>query len=100
MASPLAVRLLLSNPCPPHSSRAWIKEDVWQDKSVDAESNLKELSRRLLKCENLPTFAAMQVDVAMLCREGERLENEQQMILDNKLSEDYFDPSKAMPASA
>ena len=57
---------------------------------LDVDSNLKVLGKRLLKKRGLPQFQAVEVNYEMLCAEGDRLQHEQQMILDMKLSEDYF----------
>lgn len=58
---------------------------------IDSErESMAELTRRLLKKDNLPEFEPVQLTYDMLEREGARLEAEQQLVNNHKLSEEYL----------
>lgn len=69
--------------------RKWIRDDIGVDLSGEG-SNLKELSKRLVTKVNLPVFEPVQLTLEMLIKEGERLEEEQQHVLSNNLSKEYY----------
>jgi hypothetical protein len=52
--------------------------------------SMAELSRRLLKKDNLPQFEPVRLTYGMLEAEGERLEHEQEMVNSHRLSEEYL----------
>ena len=56
--------------------------------AVDA--NLSELSKRLANKRDLPKFEPAVLTLEMLVAEGERLENEQEMVMTHNLSKEYF----------
>ena len=55
-----------------------------------ADANMSELTRRLLRKDSLPVFEPVQLTYRMLEAQGERLEREQQMVNDFKLSTEYL----------
>lgn len=70
--------------------REWIQEDVLKNKITDEDANLAEVSRRLVSKKGLPVFNKVEVTVDSLIAQGRRLAQEQQMVMDHKLSEDYL----------
>ena len=69
--------------------RTWIQDEAGFDITAD-NSNLAELGKRLARKENLPVFEPAVLTLQDLIDEGERLEREQQMVLDHKLSKEYL----------
>lgn len=51
--------------------------------------------KSLLRRERLPKFHAPELTVQTLIREGNRLADEQQQVLDHKLSEEYMKDTNA-----
>ncbi|GIL60816.1 hypothetical protein Vafri_15343 [Volvox africanus] len=72
--------------------RQWIKRDITGHKFSADDANLSELHRRLLNSDKsgIPRFEPVRLTLDMLVQEGERLENEQQQVLNHKLSADYL----------
>ena len=65
-------------------------------RSLGAEenSNLRELGRRLVQQDRLPTFEPVQLSVEVLRAEGERLVREQELINRIRLSDSYLKKQK------
>jgi hypothetical protein len=70
--------------------REWIKRDVVKGEMTEDNENMKELGRRLVRQENLPEFKPVDVTLAMLMKEGQRLVEEQDKVNSMRLSDDYF----------
>lgn len=70
--------------------REWIKRDVISGDITEENENLKELGRRLVAREGLPTFEPVQLTVQALMVEGERLVMEQDAVQKMKLSQEYL----------
>lgn len=79
--------------------REWIQNDVIDGDISEENSNLKELGRRLVKSENLPEFEPVDLKVADLIKEGERLVMEQDHVNSMKLSEEYLKKQKKVGKS-
>ena len=54
------------------------------------EARVKEMNRRLLSQQDLPEFEPVPLTLAMLVAEGMRLVQEQQMVNNSKLGEEYM----------
>ncbi|GLC43680.1 hypothetical protein PLESTM_001503900 [Pleodorina starrii] len=72
--------------------RQWIKRDITGHEFTAEDANLSGLHRRLLSVNKAgpPRFEPVRLTLDMLVAEGERLEREQQQVLDHKLSADYL----------
>eukprot|EP00200_Dunaliella_tertiolecta_P000768 CAMPEP_0202366694 /NCGR_PEP_ID=MMETSP1126-20121109/17204_1 /ASSEMBLY_ACC=CAM_ASM_000457 /TAXON_ID=3047 /ORGANISM="Dunaliella tertiolecta, Strain CCMP1320" /LENGTH=430 /DNA_ID=CAMNT_0048961797 /DNA_START=197 /DNA_END=1489 /DNA_ORIENTATION=- len=71
--------------------RAWIEREVLGGQSLSHESsNMAVISQRLIQQTDLPKFEPMQLTLQDVVREGERLEQEQEHVMSNKLSKDYM----------
>ncbi|KAL3157030.1 hypothetical protein ABBQ38_001279 [Trebouxia sp. C0009 RCD-2024] len=70
--------------------RDWIQEDVLKNKITDEDANLSEVSRRLVSKKGLPVFNKVEVTLDGLVAQGRRLAQEQQMVNEHKLSQDYL----------
>jgi hypothetical protein len=70
--------------------REWIKRDVVAGEISDENENLKDLGRRLVRQEGLPTFEPVDLTLKDLMKEGERLVYEQEMVNSMKLSDEYL----------
>ncbi|KAL6759142.1 hypothetical protein V8C86DRAFT_2582687 [Haematococcus lacustris] len=76
--------------------RHWIEHEVLDGESLTAEhANMALLSQRLVRKASLPTFESVKLRLEDLVREGERLEMEQQQVLNHKLSQEYLKPMKS-----
>lgn len=79
--------------------RQWIQRDVLKGAISEANENLQELGRRLVRQENLPKFEPVELTLKMLMREGDRLVREQEMVMRLKLSDDYLKKQRKMQRS-
>jgi len=70
--------------------REWIKRDVISGEIAEENENLKELGRRLVAREGLPTFEPVELTVEALMAEGGRLVMEQEAVKSMKLSKEYL----------
>ncbi|KAL0037164.1 hypothetical protein WJX79_003556 [Trebouxia sp. C0005] len=70
--------------------RDWIQNDVVKSKITDEDANLTAVSRRLVSKQGLPVFNKVKVTVDSLIAQGNRLAQEQQMVNDHKLSQEYL----------
>lgn len=77
--------------------RNWIQVEAGFDITA-ASANLAELGKRLARKENLPVFEPAVLTLEDLVKEGERLEEEQQRVLDNKLSKEYLRDTGSGPS--
>eukprot|EP01024_Parvocaulis_polyphysoides_P073597 TRINITY_DN9482_c0_g4_i2.p1 TRINITY_DN9482_c0_g4~~TRINITY_DN9482_c0_g4_i2.p1 ORF type:complete len:437 (-),score=50.92 TRINITY_DN9482_c0_g4_i2:275-1585(-) len=68
----------------------WIQNKVVDRELSSEDVDLKELSRRLVKQEDLPKFEPLQLTLQNLVAEGIRLAGEQQRVNEQKLSEQYM----------
>lgn len=73
--------------------RKWITQDVVGGDITSDEADMSDLSRRLVKKEDLPEFEPVKVTLDALFQEGDRLAQEQQHVNDFKLSEEYMKDS-------
>lgn len=78
--------------------REWIEHDIIGGRIAEENENLKEMTKRLLSQKGLPVFKPVKLSVKMLVQEGERLENEQQMVKNLKLSDEYLKKQKGGPS--
>jgi len=79
--------------------RKWIQDDVIDGDISEENNNLKELGRRLVNSENLPEFEPVDLRVADLIKEGERLVMEQDHVNSMRLSEQYLKKQKKVGKS-
>lgn len=79
--------------------REWIKRDVVRGEISDENENLQDLGRRLVRQEGLPTFEPVDLTLADLLKEGERLVYEQEMVNSMKLSDEYLKKQKKLNRS-
>ncbi|CAL8468936.1 g8477 [Coccomyxa elongata] len=70
--------------------RQWIREEVVKADLTDDDANMRELSRRLINKEDIPTFEPVQLALEDLLKEGNRLAQEQENVNKHKLSEEYM----------
>ncbi|KAK9915318.1 hypothetical protein WJX75_007556 [Coccomyxa subellipsoidea] len=70
--------------------RRWIREEVVKADITDEDANMRELSRRLINQENLPSFEPVDLNLEDLMKEGHRLAEEQENVNRLKLSEEYM----------
>ena len=61
---------------------------------ISEDSNLSELTKRLVSKRDLPKFEAVELTLDMLMREGERLEYEQEMVNQHNLASEYLNFGK------
>eukprot|EP01025_Chloroclados_australasicus_P041759 TRINITY_DN44542_c0_g1_i1.p1 TRINITY_DN44542_c0_g1~~TRINITY_DN44542_c0_g1_i1.p1 ORF type:complete len:452 (-),score=43.86 TRINITY_DN44542_c0_g1_i1:356-1711(-) len=70
--------------------RDWIQQQVLEKNLQDTEADLVELTRKLVKQEDLPKFEPLQLTLDMLIQEGDRLAREQELVNQQKLSVEYM----------
>ncbi|MEW5300161.1 MAG: hypothetical protein WDW36_003110 [Sanguina aurantia] len=73
--------------------RDWIVADVIGGEISHENSNLAELSKRLVGRTGLPEFEPVQLTLDMLLTEGARLERESALVRESSLSKEYLKQS-------
>lgn len=68
----------------------WIKEDVVKTALSDDDADIAELSRRLVKKDQLPTFSSDHVCLEVLMEQGRRIVGEQEAVARVRLSHEYM----------